>query len=474
MAEIPPTSRQTLALILGASEYPLAPNLAHGRAFSNSANDFRRYLMEVLRLPPGNVTCLFDDQRSSSDQLLEIGRCLERSSTELINQGAEPRDLIIYYVGHGLFTSRDQAFCFAVRGTKAGCEGFSGMRASDLAGVIKTNAGFLRKFLILDCCFAASAYKEFQSGPSQAAGRKILSEFPDLGTTLLCSSSARDFSLAPQGLAHTMFSEALLTSLRKGHEQLGPRISVSELGDLIRRNLKKAFPDESIRPEVLSPEQGRGDIARIPMFPNAAYEGGVTAGTRATAVRRTLEEVAEAERRARERTSVQAREESERRTRERASAQAREEAEHRERANAQARVEAERRARERANAQARVEAERRERARAQELADDERRARAAELARQHINADRAKPKVQDSDKARRLFLLYRPRGVIGWILRTVLYFCILLTVNGSAVAFVMVCIVWPLAYWHGNKRLEQERLKQRLSELEWKIRNSNR
>jgi len=56
----------------------------------------------------------------------------------------------------------------------------------------------------------------------------------------------------------------------------------------------------------------------------------------------------------------------------------------------------------------------------------------------------------------------------------VLYFCILLTVNGSAVAFVMVCIVWPLAYWHGNKRLEQERLKQRLSELEWKIRNSNR
>jgi hypothetical protein len=210
------------------------------------------------------------------------------------------------------------------------------------------------------------------------------------------------------------------------------------------------------------------------MFPNAAYEGGVTSGTRATAVRRTLEEVAEADRRARERTSALAREESERRARERASAQAREEAEHRERANAQARGEAERKAREKANAQARVESERRARERAQELADDERRARAAELARQHVNVDHAKPQVQDRDKARRLFLLYRPRGVIGWILRMVLYFCILLTVKGSAVAFVMVCIFWSLAYWHGNKRLEQERLKRRLSELEWKVRNSTR
>ena len=45
MAESPPTPRQTLALLLGASEYPHAVGLAHGRSFSNSAKDFREYFL---------------------------------------------------------------------------------------------------------------------------------------------------------------------------------------------------------------------------------------------------------------------------------------------------------------------------------------------------------------------------------------------------------------------------------------------
>ena len=68
-----------------------------------------------------------------------------------------------------------------------------------------------------------------------------------------------------------MFSDALLISLRKGHNQFGRRISVSELGDLVKWNLQKAYPQGWVRPEVHSPEQRDGDIARIPMFPNAAY-----------------------------------------------------------------------------------------------------------------------------------------------------------------------------------------------------------
>ena len=68
-----------------------------------------------------------------------------------------------------------------------------------------------------------------------------------------------------------MFSDALLISLRKGHNQFGRRISVSELGDLVSGISGKRYPQGWVRPEVHSPEQRDGEIARIPMFPNAAY-----------------------------------------------------------------------------------------------------------------------------------------------------------------------------------------------------------
>ncbi len=110
-----PTPRQTLALLLGASEFPNAPTFAHGEAFYHSAYDFRQYLLNDLGLPRENVAWFFDDSRSPSDQLLKIGDFLETSSRELASQGMSAQDLIIHYVGHGLFTGGEQSYCFAVR-----------------------------------------------------------------------------------------------------------------------------------------------------------------------------------------------------------------------------------------------------------------------------------------------------------------------------------------------------------------------
>ncbi len=68
-----------------------------------------------------------------------------------------------------------------------------------------------------------------------------------------------------------MFSDALLRALRKGHPFLGSRLSLSELGDLIKLNLREMYPNTWVRPEVHSPDQREGDIASIGVFPNAAY-----------------------------------------------------------------------------------------------------------------------------------------------------------------------------------------------------------
>ncbi len=59
------------------------------------------------------------------------------------------QDLIVSYVGHGLFVGPD--YCLAVRGTEKGSESFTSIRARDLTAVLKDQARFLRKFLIFDC-----------------------------------------------------------------------------------------------------------------------------------------------------------------------------------------------------------------------------------------------------------------------------------------------------------------------------------
>lgn len=262
-----------LAVVLGASTFPNAPNLTESRAFDKSAADLKEYLWEDrgLALPMRNVLSLFDDSRSPSDQLVEIASFLSRRKSQLENEGSRPDSLLIYYVGHGLFTRGDQAYCLAVRCTNGINEGATSIRACDLAGVVKENAAFLRRYLIFDCCFAASIHKEFQSGPLAAARLQLKEEFPDRGTALLCSSNAREPSLAPTGLRHTMFSHALMHVLLRGHEGGGPLLSFSEVGDLIKEDLRNTYPDGWVRPEVHSPDQREGDIAHIPLFPNPAY-----------------------------------------------------------------------------------------------------------------------------------------------------------------------------------------------------------
>ena len=397
MAETAPHPRQTLALLLGASEFPYASKLAQGRAFANSAEDFRKYLMEGLRLPPQNVGWFFDDRRSPNDQLFEIESFLKRTRNDLTNQGIPPHDLIIYYVGHG-HLAPDRTYSLAIRGTREGIEGVSSIRVSDLSVVIKKNARYIRKLLILDCCFSAVAYKEFQSGPQREANDKLLTGFPEWGTTLLCSSSSEKASLAPQGLAHTMFSDALLVALRKGDRRYSARLSVNELCELVKRNMReKAFPHETVRPEVHSPEQSQGDIARIPMFPNPAY------GTRNTSGEP-----------AKPRPSPPI-------------------------------------------------------------------SNPIKISKPTTLPEPRKAKIQEVDNVRRRFLWYFPTSATGWILRLVLYFFTFLTIKGFVTAdgfwggfgvfilFMITCSLWAVAVWHGNKHLEAERLRRRLSEVEWQL-----
>jgi serine/threonine protein kinase len=284
--------KQILAIILGASSFDRAPKLAQGPAFYMSAQGFREYLTDPkgLSVPPENISWRFDDSRGQTDQLAEIADFLERRSADLMSRGIPPENLIVYYVGHGLFSGPDHAYCLAVRATDERNEGLTSIRIGDLASVVKTSARFLRKFLILDCCFSAAAQMEFQGGPLQAGHVKVLNEFPQRGTALLCSASAQDASLAPAGLPRTMFTDALLRSLRNGHPSLGSWLSLAEVGDLVKDSLHKTYPETWVRPEVHSPDQREGDVAGVYLFPNAAVREQSEKAKEAEAERHRLEQ----------------------------------------------------------------------------------------------------------------------------------------------------------------------------------------
>src|SRR5260221_370135 len=81
---------------------------------------------------------------------------------------------------------------------------------------------YLRRIVILDCCFSAAAFKSFQSAPSQVAVQQSIDAFkekgektgfPERGTALLCSSGPKVPSLISRDGKYTMFSEAFLNAL---------------------------------------------------------------------------------------------------------------------------------------------------------------------------------------------------------------------------------------------------------------------
>jgi hypothetical protein len=267
MSDFKLKAEAAVAIVLGASEFPRA-RLPSRLAFLSCATEFTIYLANSesgLGLSEENITSLFNDGRGPADQLETIDVFLSRRNKE-IKDGI--RDLFVYYVGHGLFTEGDRAYCLALRSTNAYSIGSTSIRGSDLAHVLKEYAAFVRKFIVLDCCFAASIFKELQAAPLVAARKQIMDELPARGTALLCASSASDVAIAPTADRFTMFSGTMLKVLKEGDCKAGHKLSFAELGHLIQERLQYDFPGGYVRPQVLLPDERRGDISNLLIFPN--------------------------------------------------------------------------------------------------------------------------------------------------------------------------------------------------------------
>jgi hypothetical protein len=275
----------TLAIVLGASEWPAFPEFHAAPAFRHSAYRIADYLRdrEGLNLSPRNVKVLFDSFDDGPEILRQMWDFIRDRRRDLTTLGSPATDLLLYYVGHGGFSEND-AFFLSIRSTSENDPLATSITAESLGRLIREAAAGLRNYLVLDCCFAASVTKVFMNGALGVAEARLRDAMPHqgdsaarssgrlpaYGTALLCASGPRDPAKVLPGLPYTMFSGGLLDVLRTGDAGAPPWLSLDDAARLVRQRLETQFAGRAVQPVVHAPQQSLGRLDLLPLFPNRA------------------------------------------------------------------------------------------------------------------------------------------------------------------------------------------------------------
>lgn len=263
-----PSPQTTLMIVLGASEWPHDDNFRGSAAFAKAAEKLKGYFLHSFDLPEKNVLWLFNTQLNTRDIDKEICNHIEKFENIA-------RDVIVYYVGHGQPTEDRSGLYLAIYDTQNHNPESSSLRLKDLARTLKVKARNLRRFYILDCCFAAAALVDLQA--ANVIDNLIHTTFEEVeiverGFAALCSSGKSESSVILPDHENTFFTEALLHVLSEGNSQLEEYLSLKNVCDLIEDTLTVSYRKYlSLYPKTDKPPKPQiylGNIANIPLFPN--------------------------------------------------------------------------------------------------------------------------------------------------------------------------------------------------------------
>ena len=171
-------------------------------------------------------------------------------------------DVLLYYCGHGSFL-RDRTYFLTLRGTRPGREASTGLQLRVLRHDLEAKLANRRLYLILDCCFAGAAVKEFM-GPDvgRVVETAVHEALPPGGWLVLAAASSSVPAMAPAGQDLTMFTGALDQVLRRAERPL----SFDDMATETRRVIQGSFGANGVLPECHAPRQIRGDLRRVPLF----------------------------------------------------------------------------------------------------------------------------------------------------------------------------------------------------------------
>lgn len=256
-------SRNIGLIILGASKFPHVPRF-NKAAFSRSARALQAiFAEESTLLAPLTLHYLFDEPHTPKDLIESIRDFLVRNP--------QLTDVILYYCGHGCFLP-DRSYYLALRGTKES-DAYSGLILSLFRTSLDAELAVKNVFLILDCCFGGQAVKEWQSdGIGTVVKNDIFRTFPRRGTALILASSKSLPALAPAGEPLTMFTGALLETIRGGIPCKPRALSFRDVVDGAWERIAAKYGEKAVRPEIHAPVQPEGDISFTPLFINRAFK----------------------------------------------------------------------------------------------------------------------------------------------------------------------------------------------------------
>jgi len=259
---------RTGLIVLGASVFPKS-HYSSEPAFSQAKERLLSYFEDPkgMSLRQDDILDLFNSELNMDNMDEEISSFIQRRKADGL------QSLLIYYVGHGGFTSHTESFFLATYSTRDNNPEVSSITFRTLSTTISQFTYDIRTIFILDCCFAASASKEFMAGDiNETIKRQFKEDFPSRGIALLCSSSKDAPSLIVRERNITMFSEALEIALRKGNPLIKSKfLTLRQIHQTTYFYIKEFNAESAIRPEVLSPFQPVGDVADFPIFINNGY-----------------------------------------------------------------------------------------------------------------------------------------------------------------------------------------------------------
>ena len=270
---------RALLILLGASEFPRWPDLS-SPALAASHAILRKWMLDRNHGPMvtrSDCLDLFDSRCSWPDQETKLADWLvDRTSTS-----SAPTDLIVHYVGHGGFRDNSRDYYLAIHATRSENAFYSSIIVESLWRTLRDGGRSLRRYLIIDACFAAAAARALQAPLDEVVKVKLhdLQEaegttaaretaVPDRGTAVLCSSPAEDpSSLAGRG-GFIQFTDGLLQVLNAGLMTANDRLSFAQVHALLGKALEARYNYNAVRPQLHAPDQRLGLPQDVPLFPN--------------------------------------------------------------------------------------------------------------------------------------------------------------------------------------------------------------
>jgi ppGpp synthetase/RelA/SpoT-type nucleotidyltranferase len=255
-------------IFIGAQSFPQTDFLPHP-AFASAKKEISSYVQSATGLSLTKDRCLdlFDSELSSLDQLermLDFVKQLKAWSER------GPTELLVYYVGHGQVTPKDDDLFWVLNSSKSATGTASCLSVKSLASSIAGELTSLRLFFIVDCCFSGAAAKLFMNGrPMERALQKVDAVVgPQSGVAFLCSSSSEEVSFVLEDGSSTVFTRSLMNVLESG-DGLEPEeelISLQRLHIVCSAQIKKAYGPTRPTPFLVDPRQEGLLISQVKKF----------------------------------------------------------------------------------------------------------------------------------------------------------------------------------------------------------------